>query len=132
MKEYTNYELNFLIKLCREHDETAFSELISRYNPMINKIVSGFSDSSVDLEVLYSEAVVALHKAAMGFDISQDEVTFGLYAKICIRNRIISYARKLTTAKKREEKALNALFVSFYGEFAHGKIALQCHTIMRD
>ncbi|MGN1095676.1 MAG: sigma-70 family RNA polymerase sigma factor, partial [Eubacteriales bacterium] len=41
---------------------------------------------------LYQEASLALYKAALAYDNSK-YVSFGLYAKICIQNRIISYIR---------------------------------------
>jgi RNA polymerase sigma factor, sigma-70 family len=40
------------------------------------------------------EAVIALYKAAMTYESENDKVTFGLYAKICIRNRLCSVLRK--------------------------------------
>lgn len=40
------------------------------------------------------EAVIALYKATMTYRSEYTEVTFGLYAKICIRNRLISLIRK--------------------------------------
>ena len=41
------------------------------------------------------EATLALYHGALSYDLQQDKVTFGLYAKICVRNRLISALRKL-------------------------------------
>ena len=73
------------------------------------------------------EALLALYKAARSYRSEEQKagqkegdgkVTFGLYAKICIRNRVISYARKLNTEKKRAEKALEAEKKAVVGSFA--------------
>ena len=94
MEKYKNYDINLLIKACREHDESAFLELLTRYNPMINKLVGSFTGSAFDKDDLCSEAVIALHSAVMRFDTEQDEVTFGLFAGVCIRNRLVDYFRR--------------------------------------
>ncbi len=38
---------------------------------------------------------MALYRAAMSYDLEQSDVTFGLFAKTCIRNALISQLRKL-------------------------------------
>ena len=43
-------------------------------------------------------------KAAVRFDIEQSDVAFGLYAKICIRNALISLRRKEMSKKRRAER----------------------------
>ena len=35
-----------------------------------------------------------LHRAAISYDLGQSEVTFGLYAHVCIRNRMLDMLRK--------------------------------------
>ena len=82
-----------LIVLCREHDDGAFVELVRRYTPMMRSVTQGFSDVRMDSEELYHEACVALHQAAMRYDLSQSDVTFGLYARICINHRMVDIAR---------------------------------------
>ena len=94
MKNYKDFCINDLILLARERDEDAFAELVTRYTPMINKVITPFSGEAVLASELFSEACVALHIAAGRYDIEQQEVTFGLYARICIRNRIVDLIRK--------------------------------------
>lgn len=94
MKKYKDYDIKSLIKSCRSRDESAYLELLSRYTPMINKLVLGFCSSGVDRDDLYSEAMVALHSAVIKFDLEQDDVTFGLFAGICVRNRLVDYLRR--------------------------------------
>ena len=61
---------------------------------MMNKVISCFADSDVCYENLFSEATVALHSAAMRFDLEQCKVSFGLYARICVNHRLIDYLRR--------------------------------------
>ena len=93
MDLYKNTEIQELICLCRAHDDQAFDELVRRYTPMIRKVIFDFGTLSYDFGELFSEGCVALHTAAQRFDTEQDEVTFGLYARICVRNRILGLLR---------------------------------------
>ena len=93
MNLYENTDISDLILLCRAHNDEAFDELVRRYTPMMRKVVLGFDQSSYEYSELLSEACVALHTAAQRFNLAQDEVTFGLYARICVRNRILDLIR---------------------------------------
>ena len=93
MKSYEDAEIGVLILQCREKDDAAFSELVRRYTPLIKKIISGFSDSSFEYSELFSEACVGLHSAMESFDVEQNEVTFGLYARACVYNRLVDLRR---------------------------------------
>ena len=46
MDNYNDMSVSDLIVLSRERDDSAFSELVSRYTPMISKVIGGFSDFS--------------------------------------------------------------------------------------
>ncbi len=87
-----NSGLKEIIVACREHNDTAFAELIRRYTPLIKKMVSEF-DSEYSEDELFSEACVALHRAAMSFDIEQDDVTFGLYSRVCVYHHFVDLKR---------------------------------------
>ena len=93
MDKLIDSEIRDLILLCRQHNDDAFDELVRRYTPMMRKVVLGFGPSSYDYSELFSEACLALHIAAQRFDTEQSEVTFGLYARICVRNRIVDLLR---------------------------------------
>ena len=82
-----------LIKKCRVRDDDAFSELLSRYTPMISREVASFEDGRLSHDELFSEASAALHSAAMRFDLTQSGVTFGLFARICVHNRLVDLVR---------------------------------------
>jgi len=86
--------LNELILLVREKNDAAFAELISRYAPMMNKVASGFTCRNLSQDELFSEACVALHRAALSYDLLRVDVTFGLYSKICVYHRLCDVIAK--------------------------------------
>ncbi|MBO5101147.1 MAG: sigma-70 family RNA polymerase sigma factor [Clostridia bacterium] len=94
MKTQDNKELHSLILECRAGDEEAFSTLLTQYTPMIRKVISEFADGAYDRDELFSEGCIALHSAVMRYDLGQEDVTFGLYARICIHNRLVDLFRK--------------------------------------
>ena len=103
MQNYKNIETEKLILLVCERDDEAFSELLERYSPMINKVISSFSASGIRYDEAYSEGCVALHRAALAYDVSKSsEITFGLFARICVYRRICDM---LSGAKKSERLA---------------------------
>lgn len=87
------FDVDELIKKCRAHDDDAFSELLSRYTPMISREVMPFVGDRLSYDELFSEASAVLHSAAMSYDLSQGGVTFGLFARICIHNKLVDLAR---------------------------------------
>lgn len=93
MESYKTCDIDTLLLKCREQDDEAFDQLVTRYTPMMRKVVSTYLSPPYDFGELFSEACVALHVAAGRFDINQNEVTFGLYARICVRNRIVDLLR---------------------------------------
>lgn len=118
-------DLDKLLNLVKAEDISAFAELKEMFEPLITaetvKILSVNPAFRPDEDEIRQEALLALYNAARSYSSASSgggKVTFGLYAKICIRNRVISYARKLTTAKKREEKALNAERNGAVGSFS--------------
>lgn len=85
-------------------EKISFDELILRYEPLIISETSGFIYRNPELEAeaedCRQEARLAVYDAAKSYELN-DKVTFGLYAKICVHNRLISYLRKFNAAKKR-------------------------------
>lgn len=89
-------ELSALIRQAREGDEDAFRELLLRYKPLIQSVVAGFAATcEADREDLQQEAAVALYRAVRRFDTEQSEVEFGLYAKVCVTNALVSCMRQI-------------------------------------
>ena len=94
MDNYDNASVKELILASREHDDSAFCELAKRYAPLMNKVISGFAESSLSEDDMFAEATVALHTATLRFDAEQEDVTFGLFARICIQHRLIDILRR--------------------------------------
>jgi RNA polymerase sporulation-specific sigma factor len=93
MKLYEDMDLKQLITACRDHDDLAFDQLVHRYTPMMRKVISAYTSPTHEYEELFCEACVALHNAVQRYDLDQQDVTFGLYARICVRNRIVDQLR---------------------------------------
>ena len=89
--------LHAYILRVREGDQAAFAEILSEYNPLVSAAVSrrGEGLQAYDLEDMRQIAMIALYRAALSYDLAQDEVEFGLYAKICIDNALVSQLRVL-------------------------------------
>ena len=85
------------IELIQSGDESAFDAIREQYAALLLSTVSKMMPGcpEAEFEDLMQEATLALYHAALNFKQDQDQVTFGLYAKICVRNRLISAIRKL-------------------------------------
>lgn len=86
-----------LVRKAQTGDDAAFAELYARYYGLIESRCRSFLSAnqlSVDLEELQSEAALALWKAVLNYNLNSEDVTFGLYAQVCITNQLISYFRK--------------------------------------
>ena len=103
-----------LILAAKSGDESAFSELCQVYKPLIENMTSRYiarlSAIIQDKDDLRQEATVAFYRAVTTYDLTQDKVSFGLYAKICINNRMISLMRRANkksmpkTVSQKKEK----------------------------
>lgn len=97
-------ELNALLLRVRQDDRSAQEALFDVYSALVESSVCRALRSEVfsasDDDDLRQEARLALYSAALKYDLGQDRVTFGLFAKICITNRLISVRRKYLRRKK--------------------------------
>ncbi len=97
-----------LITLVRQGDQRAFSLLCKKYEGMITALVSSFSSripsDIFSREDLHQEGLMAFYRAACSYKLSED-VTFGLYAKTCVRNAMISLLRKSLSIKRKQAAA---------------------------
>lgn len=87
-----------LIARAKKEEPGAFEELLERYTPLIESMTARFAPSSCsvqDREDLRQEAVLGFYRALQEYDPAQEEVQFGFFAKLCIRNRLISHLRTL-------------------------------------
>lgn len=85
------------LQKARKVDDDAFARLLRQYDPLISSLVSEFSKAcpSVDMseDDLRQEAAIALYLAATSYKADKN-VSFGLYAKVCIKNRLSTYMRR--------------------------------------
>ena len=88
-------------------DKKAFDGLAEKFSPLIAGEATAAIRRSEELkpysDEIRQEALMALYSAALSFEEGKN-VTFGLYAKICIHNRIISFVRKIRSQLKKQSK----------------------------
>ena len=74
--------------------DEAFAELEYRYLPLMRKRTVSYFVSALDRAEALQEARIALHNAALSYDSENFEgVTFGLYADVCICNKLRTLLR---------------------------------------
>ena len=101
-------KINSAIKMVRNGNQTAFSELVEQYNPLIESLVSSFCSDDIagmNRDDLRQEAIFRFYNSIMTYDTEQSEIEFGLYAKICISNALVS---QLRLHKKHTSEQLTA------------------------
>lgn len=80
-----------LIEATRSGDESAFEDIVAMYTPMMQAAAAGYS---LQFDEVFSDACMALFRAVSSYDMRQNEVTFGLYARICIRHKMSDIASR--------------------------------------
>lgn len=99
-------DIRVLIVAVRNGDQVAFAALLERYKPLIDAAVAKFSSDeafSLYREDLKQEASLVFYNSILAYDLEQNEVEFGLFAKICIHNALVSVLRSL---KRRTEEPI--------------------------
>ena len=95
-----------LIIRYRAGDDVAFDKLTSIYRPLIDSMVNhcyAGVPEAFERDDLVQYALLAFSKAALTYNLEQSEVSFGLYAKICIGN---SFASKIRSVRKKHPPVL--------------------------
>ena len=90
MKNSENHTPIDLIKRYRSGSEADFEELVHRFEPMFASVALTLS---LDVGEVYSDACLSLRRAADTYDLD-GEVTFGLYAKICVTRAMLDYLKR--------------------------------------
>ena len=106
-KVENTFDVNALIVKVRDGDQQAFLFLLDKYKPLLKSLVSKFGsdDFTKSLEEdLLQEATVVFYNAILTYDQTQTEVEFGLYARICISNALVSQMRYIN--KRRVERSI--------------------------
>ena len=108
MKEKDNFGPSETVMKAQRGDSDAVAQLLSDYRPMLLRAVSasapGLADAGYTREDLMQEASVALSAAIGSYDGGKG-VTFGAYARRCVRNRLISVARSAKRALRVKASA---------------------------
>lgn len=99
MKSKKSYDLiHTLVEKAKGGNQEAFGELLDLYKPLFSSMMArlrGVTDSAEDAEDVRQELTVVFYNAIMSYDPEQTEVKFGLYAKICLNNALITQIRNL-------------------------------------
>ncbi len=85
-----------LIRDAKDGSQSAFSDLCEIYRPLIDGCVFRFVSDTMtdqDKEDLSQEALIKFCSAVCSYDDVYENVKFGLYAKICIENGLVSFMR---------------------------------------
>ena len=94
-----------LITKVRQGDQAAFETLLGAYTPLLEAAVARFSGSEHTKpyeEDLRQEATLVFYNAILNYDINNEGVEFGLYAKICVTNALISQLRSMNKEKAEQ------------------------------
>lgn len=109
MSQELNSIVKSLILKARESNQAAFEELLKLYSPLITSFVNRFAANNItdqDAEDLRQELTMVFYNSILSFDVEQNEVSFGLYTKICLNNAFVT---QLRTLNKRSEAAATTL-----------------------
>ena len=96
-------DLRTLIRRAREGSGEAYASLHTRYRPLLEAAVARFGGAELTWQEradLLDEADRVFLGAISTYDCEQDAVDFGLYAKICLRNRLISEWRRMEDRRR--------------------------------
>lgn len=86
-----------LVILYRNGVQDAFTAIAVRYVYVIRRLASGFSNMSVEFDDLLQEGNIGLVNAVNTYK-NGGTASFRTYARVCIRNRMISVVRKANSS----------------------------------
>ncbi len=96
-----------LVGKSRNGDSTAFEALLSKYDALLKSMAEKYSNmcnmSSRQYDDFMQEGKMAFYNAVLTYD-SDTGVTFGAYAKVCVRNKLVSCVRVINS-KKRQKRS---------------------------
>jgi RNA polymerase sporulation-specific sigma factor len=98
-------EIAALIEKVRANDQAAFEQLLCKYTPLLDAAVARFTNAERTkpyVDDLRQEAILVFYNAILNYDIDNESVEFGLYAKICVTNALISQLRMLSKIKTEQ------------------------------
>ena len=90
-----------LLSDARDGSSKALAELISMYEPLTESLLKKYFQTNYpqqDIEDVRQEMLIIFCNAVMTYNLNQQDVEFGLYAKICLERSLVSMLRAM---KKR-------------------------------
>jgi RNA polymerase sporulation-specific sigma factor len=94
-----------VVEKARSGDDSAFEILLKKYNSLLLSMARKYSDMcntpSRQYDDFLQEAKMAFYNSVLTFNVDNG-ITFGAYAKICVRNRLVSCLRYATSKKRRK------------------------------
>ncbi len=95
-RKAVNNEISELLAKIKNGEENAIEQLLAEYAPLTEAKVAEYK-GILEEDDIRQLCAIGLFEAAQSFseDRAKGKVTFGLYAKLCVRNRILSEVRKL-------------------------------------
>ncbi len=101
--DVTETALRRLIREAQAGSTEACTALRKKYSPLVQSLLHDFRESCVseqERKDLDEEAWHAFLSAVSSYDTEQKGVTFGLYARVCLRNGLVSALRRMKTARR--------------------------------
>lgn len=108
-KALSKAQISALIRKAAEGDQTAFDSLNDKYRPLIESQTKkhGLPEmTEQDIEDMRQEALIAFCNSVCSYDCEIEDVEFGLYAKICIDNALITFVRTYMRRVKKDRIAV--------------------------
>ncbi len=109
---HTDPAVRALILRAQGGSHEAYIELRAKYRPLLESTLSRFGSSEMTMQEqadLREEADRVFLSAITSYDTEQDAVDFGLYAKICLRNGMVSEMRRMHTRRRNSPISFSEL-----------------------
>jgi len=91
-----NTDIDLLLNDVKNGKPLSFDAMYHLYTPLLDSLTrlysKRFSLAASEIDDIKQEAAIALYKAAIAYKPTEN-TTFGAYAKVCLKNRILSYIR---------------------------------------
>ena len=105
-------DITSLIRKARDGSVEALELLKNKYSPLIESQVNrACADymSNQDREDMREDAISAFCDAVCSYNCEEKKVEFGLFAKVCISNRLVSFIRKYNSRDVHNVTSLDSL-----------------------
>ena len=95
-----------LIVQVKRGDQAAFEELLKTFEPLLISMVNR-ANLKQDEDAVKQDLTLAFYNAILSYNLTQSEVSFGLYAKVCLNNALVTHLRAIKKKKGLETVPLN-------------------------